>query len=73
MQNQRDPQIQINEEPAWIMQSITKSCDIIRQWTEKFSTLCRISNIDRDRLFFTNLLDLLVLRIALRFENLLGR
>ena len=61
--------IRIEEEPYLILQSLTKSCDIIRQWSEKFSTLCRISNLDRDRMFFTSLLDLLILRIALRMQD----
>jgi hypothetical protein len=51
------------------LQSITKSCEIIRQWSEKLSALCRISNADRDRMFFANLLDLLVLRLALRMQD----
>ncbi len=58
--------IRIEEEPYWILQSLTKSCEIVRQWTEKISTLCRIPNSDRDRMFFTNLLDLVVIRIAIR-------
>ncbi|CAF0715589.1 unnamed protein product [Brachionus calyciflorus] len=61
--------IRIEEEPFWTLQSITKSCDLIRQWSEKLSTLCRINNLDRDRLFFTNLLDLFVLRMALRMQE----
>jgi hypothetical protein len=59
--------VRIDEEPYWVLQSLSRSCDIIRQWAEKFSNLCRIPNLDRDRMFFTNLLDLLVLRIALRY------
>lgn len=62
-------QIRIEEEPYLILQSLSKSCDIIRQWAEKLSTLCRISNLDRDRMFFTSLLDLLILRIALRMQD----
>jgi hypothetical protein len=58
--------IRVEEEPYWILQSLTKSCDMIRQWAEKFSSMCRLSNAERDNLFFTNLLDLLVLRLALR-------
>ena len=65
--------IRIEEEPFWVLQSLTKSCDIIRQWTEKFSTLCRVTNLDRDRMFFTNLIDLVVLRIALRMQDNIER
>jgi nuclear receptor subfamily 4 group A protein 2 len=61
--------IRIDEEPFWILNSLTKSCDLIRQWSEKFSTLCRISNLDRDRMFFTNLMDLIVLRMSLRMQD----
>ncbi len=61
--------IRIEEEPYWVLQSLTKSCEIVRQWTEKFSALCRIPNTDRDRMFFTNLLDLIVIRIALRMQD----
>lgn len=61
--------IRIEEEPFWTLQSLTKSCDLIRQWSEKFSTLCRINNLDRDRLFFANMLDLLVLRMASRMQE----
>lgn len=61
-------QIQLQEEPFIIMEALSKSCDLIRQWAEKFSTLCRISNADRDRLLFSNLLDLVVIRLALRFD-----
>ena len=31
--------------------------------------MCRIPNLDRDRMFFTNLLDLIVLRMALRIQD----
>ena len=65
--------IRIEDEPFWILQSLTKSCDIIRQWTEKLSALCRITNLDRDRTFFTNLIDLLVLRMALRMQDNIER
>ncbi len=65
--------IRIEDEPFWILQSLTKSCDIIRQWTEKLSALCRITNLDRDRMFFTNLIDLLVLRMALRMQDNIER
>lgn len=61
--------IRIDEEPFLIMQALSKSCDIIRQWSEKFASICRMSNIDRDRLLFANLLDLVVLRLALRFGD----
>jgi hypothetical protein len=65
--------IRVEEEPFWVLQSLTKSCDIVRQWTEKFATLCRLTNLDRDRMFFTNLLDLLVLRTALRMQDNIER
>lgn len=65
--------IRIEEEPYWILQSLTRSCEIVRQWTEKFSTLCRIPGADRDRMFLTNLLDLVVLRIALRMQDNIER
>jgi hypothetical protein len=65
--------IRIEEEPFWILQSITRSCEIIRLWTEKFSTLCRIPNVDRDRMFMTNLLDLVIIRIALRMQDNIER
>nr|ASL70495.1 nuclear receptor [Brachionus rotundiformis] len=61
--------IRIEEEPYWTLQSLTKSCDLIRQWSEKFSTLCRINNLDRDRMFFSNMLELLVLRMASRMQE----
>jgi hypothetical protein len=61
--------IRVEEEPYWILQSLTKSCDMIRQWAEKFSSMCRMSSLDRDRLFFTNLLDMLVIRLAMRYAN----
>ena len=58
--------IRIDEEPFWIFQSLTRSCDTIRTWAEKFSSLCRISNAERDRMLYSNLLDLLIIRMALR-------
>lgn len=65
--------IRIEEEPYWILHSLSRSCEIVRQWTEKFSTLCRIPNTDRDRMFLTNLLDLVVLRMALRMQDNIER
>lgn len=61
--------IRIEEEPFWILQSLSKSCDLIRQWSEKFTNLCRINALDRDRMFFTNLLDLVVVRMAMRMQE----
>jgi len=61
--------VRVDEEPFFVLQSFTRSCDIVRQWVEKFSTICRIPNSDRDRMFFTNLLDLIVLRLALRMQD----
>ncbi len=65
--------IRIEEEPYWILQSLARSCEIVRQWSEKLSTLCRIPNVERDRMFLTNLLDLVVLRIALRMQDNIER
>jgi nuclear receptor subfamily 4 group A protein 2 len=61
--------IRLEDEPMWILQSLTKSCDLIRAWSEKFATLSRVSAVDRDRFLFRNLLDVLVLRIALRMQE----
>ncbi len=65
--------IRIEEEPFWVLQSMSKSCDMVRQWCEKFSTLCRIGNLDRDRMFFTNLMDLLVVRMVMRMQDQVER
>ncbi len=69
IQTQKDL-IRIEDEPYWILQSISRSCDIIRQWTEKFATLSRcLTSQERDRLFLDNMLDLFVLRMASRMQE----
>jgi hypothetical protein len=61
----------MEEEPYWVLQSFVKSCDIVKQWADKFSALCRLPNTDRDRMLFSNLLDLVILRMALKYVALL--
>ena len=64
----REPS-RLDEDTFNVLQSLTHSCDIVRLWAEKWSGQCRLSGLDRDRLFFTNLLDLVALRLALRIEE----
>ena len=61
--------VRIDEEPFWVLQSLSRSCDLARQWTEKLSGVARLSSLERDRLFFGRILDLVVLRTALRMQE----
>ena len=65
--------IRVDEEPFWILQSLAKSCEIVRVWSDKLSALCRIASADRERAFFANVLDLVVLRMALRMQDNIER
>ena len=73
--------IRIEDEPAWILYALSESSEAIRTWSEKLATLCRIAGSssssssspdaiqERDRLFFASLVDLLVVRLAVRMHD----
>ena len=57
------------EEKLLVYESLTRSCDIIKQWVDKFSLFYSIQSNERDRLYSNCLLEQLVFRTALRLDG----
>jgi hypothetical protein len=57
------------EEKLLVYDALTRSCDIIKQWVDKFSLLYSIQNNERDRLYSNCLLEQIVFRTATRIDG----
>lgn len=57
------------EEKLLVYDALTRSCDIIKQWVDKFSLFYSIQNSERDRLYSNCLLEQIVFRTALRLDG----
>ncbi|CAF4020112.1 unnamed protein product, partial [Rotaria magnacalcarata] len=57
------------EEKLLVYDAFTRSCDIIKQWVDKFSLFYSIQNSERDRLYSNCLLEQIVLRTASRLDG----
>ncbi|UJR16224.1 hypothetical protein I4U23_003134 [Adineta vaga] len=57
------------EEKLLVYDAFTRSCDIIKQWVDKFSLFYSIQNNERDRLFSNCLLEQIVFRTAIRLDG----
>ncbi|CAF1662220.1 unnamed protein product, partial [Adineta ricciae] len=57
------------EEKSLVYDAITRSCDIIKQWVDKFCLFYSIQNNERDRLFSNCLLEQIVFRTATRLDG----
>ena len=57
------------EEKLLVYEALTRSCDIIKQWVDKFSLFYSIQNNERDRLFSNCVLEQLVFRTATRLDG----
>ncbi len=57
------------EEKLLIYDAFTRSCDIIKQWVDKFSLFYSIQNTERDRLYANCLLEQIVFRTATRLDG----
>ena len=57
------------EEKLLVYDAITRSCDIIKQWVDKFSLFYSIQNSERDRLYSNCLLEEIIFRTALRVDG----
>lgn len=59
----------ICEEKLLVYEALTRSCDVIKQWVDKFTLFYSIPNNERDRLFSSCLLEQLVFRTATRLDG----
>jgi hypothetical protein len=57
------------EEKILIYDALTRSCEIIKQWVDKFSLFYSIQNNERDRLYSNCLLEQIVFRTATRLDG----
>jgi hypothetical protein len=57
------------EEKLLVYDALTRSCDIIKQWVDKFSLFYSIQNNERDRLYSNCLLEQIVFRTATRIDG----
>jgi hypothetical protein len=57
------------EEKLLVYDALTRSCDIIKQWVDKFSLFYSIQNNERDRLYSNCLLEQIVFRTATRLDG----
>ena len=57
------------EEKLLIYDALTRSCDIIKQWVDKFCLFYSIPNNERDRLYSNCLLEQIVFRTATRLDG----
>ena len=57
------------DEKILIYDALTRSCDVIKQWVDKFSLFYSIQNNERDRLYSNCLLEQIVFRTALRIDG----
>lgn len=59
----------ICEEKLLVYESLSRSCDLIKQWVDKFCLFYSIQSTERDRLYSNCLLEQLVFRMALRLDG----
>lgn len=59
----------ICEEKLLVYEALTRSCDVIKQWVDKFSLFYSIQNPERDRLYSNCLLEQIIFRTALRLDG----
>ena len=57
------------EEKLLVYEALTRSCDIIKQWVDKFSLFYSIQNTERDALFSNCLMEQIVFRTATRLDG----
>ncbi|CAF1232618.1 unnamed protein product [Rotaria sordida] len=57
------------EEKLLVYDALTRSCDIIKQWVDKFSLFYSIQNNERDRLYSNCLLEQIIFRTASRLDG----
>ena len=57
------------EEKLLVYDALTRSCDVIKQWTDKFSLYYSIPSNERDRLYSNSLLEQIVFRTAIRIDG----
>ncbi|CAF3459637.1 unnamed protein product [Rotaria sp. Silwood1] len=57
------------EEKLLVYDALSRSCDIIKQWVDKFSLFYSIQNNERDRLFSNCLLEQIIFRTAVRLDG----
>jgi hypothetical protein len=57
------------EEKLLVYDALTRSCDIIKQWVDKFSLFYSIQNNERDRLYSNCLFEQIVFRTATRIDG----
>ncbi|CAF4534145.1 unnamed protein product, partial [Rotaria sp. Silwood2] len=57
------------EEKLLVYDSLSRSCDIIKQWVDKFSLFYSIQNNERDRLYSNCLLEQVIFRSAVRLDG----
>jgi hypothetical protein len=57
------------EEKLLVYDALIRSCDLIKQWVDKFSLFYSIQNNERDRLYSNCLLEQIVFRTATRLDG----
>lgn len=57
------------EEKLVVYDALTRSCDVIKQWADKFCLFYSIQNNERDRLYSNSLLEQIVFRTAIRVDG----
>jgi hypothetical protein len=57
------------EEKLLVYDAMTRSCELIKQWVDKFSLFYSIQTSERDRLFSNCLLEQIVFRTATRLDG----
>ncbi|CAF1186292.1 unnamed protein product [Adineta steineri] len=57
------------EEKLLVYDAFIRSCDIIKQWVDKFALFYSIQNTERDRLYSNCLLEQIVFRTATRLDG----
>ncbi|CAF0802726.1 unnamed protein product [Adineta steineri] len=59
----------LSEEKTLVYDAITRSCDIIKQWVDKFSLFYSIQNNERDRVYSNCLLEQIIFRMGTRLDG----
>lgn len=57
------------EEKILVYDALTRSSDVIKQWTDKFSLYYSIPSNERDRLYSNSLLEQIIFRTAIRLDG----
>ena len=57
------------EEKLLVYEALTRSCDIIKQWADKFSLFYSIQDNERDRLYSNSLLEQITFRTAIHLDG----